>query len=58
MPHIASPSAILAILKIIPRMSQSDKLPAFCQLITYEKLIPNEHLFHELLELPVEVGRE
>jgi hypothetical protein len=48
MPHVASPSAILATLKIIPRMSQ----------ITYEKLIPNEHLFHELLELPVEVGRE
>jgi hypothetical protein len=58
MSHVVSPSAILATLKIIPRMSQSDKLPAFCQLITYKKLIPNEHLFHELLELPMEVGRE
>jgi hypothetical protein len=52
MPQVTTPSVILATLEAIPNMSQTNKLQA------YGKLILSECLFHELLELPIEVRKE
>jgi hypothetical protein len=52
MPQVTPPSMILAALDAILDFSQTDKLRA------YGKLILSEHLFHALMELPMELRKE